>query len=160
MPWGAAFFNSSGEICGLKGVEDVDMLEITTDAALRYVASVPKKGGFDEDNFPVRRGTVVKVDDYTAQLWVHGVTDSVKPGWRHFLGKRRIPAPTTVRRHGGRTDLPVLVSEILGLSKMDWNSGEMYSKLPATIHSSRQIARIGALLERFGPMSYDYRLFI
>ncbi len=33
-------------------------------------------------------------------------------------------------------------------------------EMPATVQSSNQIARIGALLERFGPNSYDYRLFI
>jgi len=32
--------------------------------------------------------------------------------------------------------------------------------MPATVQSSNQIARIGTLLERFGPASYDYRLFI
>jgi len=145
---------------GLSGVAEVDMLEINVDSALRYVASVPKPGGgFDEDNFPVRRGTTVLLDDYTALLWVHGATDSVKRGRRYYKGKRRIPAPSIVRRYAGKTDLGTVAREILGLSKMDWNSADMYSRLPVTIYSSRQIARIGALLQRFGPVSYDYRLF-
>jgi hypothetical protein len=53
-----------------------------------------------------------------------------------------------------------VADEILGLSKMDWNTFDLYSKDPATIQSSNAIARIGVLLERFGPVSYDYRLFI
>lgn len=146
---------------GLSGVAEVDMLEINVDSALRYVSSVARHGGgFDEDNFPVRRGTTVQLDDYTALLWVHGVTDAVKPGWKYYQGKRRIPAPAVLRRHAGRSSLSVVANEILGLSKMDWNSADLYSKLPATVHSSKQIARIGALLQRFGPVSYDYRLFI
>ncbi|MCG3142523.1 MAG: hypothetical protein HDKAJFGB_03992 [Anaerolineae bacterium] len=93
-------------------------------------------------------------------LWVHGTTDSVKQGWKYFQGKRRIPTPVALRRYVGESDLADLANEILGLSKMDWNSGDLYSKLPATVSSSKEIARLGLLLERFGPMSYDYRLFI
>jgi len=146
---------------GLSGVDQIDMLEINRDNLLRYVSSVPtKNGGFDDDNFPVRRGTLVKLEDFTALLWVHGTTESVKQGWRYFQGKRRIPTPVVLRRHAGESDLADLANEILGLSKMDWNSGDLYSKLPATVFSSKEIARLGLLLERFGPMSYDYRLFI
>jgi hypothetical protein len=137
------------------------MLEINNDNALRYVSSIPQRGGgFDEDNFPVRRGTVVKLEDFTALLWVHGATDAIRQGWKYFQGKRRIPAPMVLRRHAGQSDLSVLAEEILGLSKMDWNSADLYSKLPATVASSKEIARLGMLLQRFGPMSYDYRLFI
>lgn len=146
---------------GLSGVKELDMLEINGENALRYVASVAKAGGgFDEDNFPVRRGTVVQLDEHAALLWVHGVTDAVKPSWKYYQGKRRIPAPVVIRRHAGKSDLSLVAREILGLSKMDWNSADMYSKLPATVYSSKQIARIGNLLRGFGPMSYDYRLFI
>ena len=45
-------------------------------------------------------------------------------------------------------------------SRVGWNTFDLYSKHPATIESSNAIARIGVLLERFGPVSYDYRLFI
>jgi len=146
---------------GLSGVKIVDMLEIHIDDALRYVASVPKRGGgFDEDNYPVKRGTLVQLDRYTALLWVHGVTTYVHPQLRYYQGKRRIPAPIVIRRNIGRSDLRVIAEEILGLSKMDWNTFDLYSKLPATIRSSNQIARIGTLLQRFEAASYDYRLFI
>lgn len=146
---------------GLNGVKIVDMIEISEDSAMRYVSSVPKKGGgFDEDNYPVKRGTIVHLDDFTALLWVHGVTEAVQSGRRYYQGKRRIPAPVVLKRHAGESELSLLAKEILGLSKMDWNSADLYSKLPATVHSSKQIARIGFLLQRFGPISYDYRLFI
>ncbi len=146
---------------GLSGVKQLDMLEIQKDNALRYVASVPTpEGSFDDDNFPVRRGTAMKLDDFTALLWVHGATTALHPRFKYFQGKRRIPAPLTIRRHAGHTDLQIISEEILGLSKMNWNTFDLYTKLPATIHSSNQIARIGSLLQRFGTDSYDYRLFI
>jgi len=146
---------------GLSGVKFIDMLEIQIDNALRYVASVPTGDGkFDDDNYPVRRGTAMKLDDFSALVWVHGATTALNPRCKYFQGKRRIPAPLTVRRHAGRSDLQRLAEEILGLSKMNWNTFDLYTKLPATVHSSNEIARIGSLLQRFGASSFDYRLFI
>src|SRR5262249_41090883 len=43
---------------GLEGVGAVDMVEINIDDALRYVSSIAKRdGSFDEDNYPVDRGS-------------------------------------------------------------------------------------------------------
>ena len=150
-----------GLVDGLGGVSVLDMLEIQQDRALRYVASVAGRDGkIDEDNYPVRRGTVMKLDDYAALLWVHGATAAVNPRLKYFQGKRRIPTPLTLRRHAGETPLDQLSAEILGLSKMNWNTFDLYTKMPATLQSSGEIARIGSLLQRFGAASYDYRLFI
>jgi len=145
---------------GLSGVGQIEMLEIEIDNALRYVASVWRNGKFDEDNFPVRRGTTVKLDDYSSLVWVHGASSALNPTLRYFQGRRRIPAPLLVRRHMGESDLRTVAQEILGLSKMNWNTFDLYTKLPATVHSSGEIARIGSLLQRFGPQSYDFRLFM
>ena len=146
---------------GLGGIGTVDMLEIQIDHSLRYVASVQKTNrAFDEDNYPVRRGTAMKLDDYSALVWVHGATTALDARRKYFQGKRRIPAPLVVRRHAGRTPLPDIAREIVGLSKMNWNTFDLYTKLPATLQSSGEIARIGSLLQRFGTESYDYRLFI
>jgi len=146
---------------GLNGIPNMDMVEINVDNAIRYVASIADKlGGLKQDSYPVRRGTVVKLSDYAALLWIHGATEALHGRRPYFQGKRRIPAPVLLRRHAGSTDLAVLSEEILGLSKMNWNSADLYSQLPATVASSKQIAQLGKLLNRFGPLSYDYRLFI
>ncbi|MCY4128770.1 MAG: SIR2 family protein [Gammaproteobacteria bacterium] len=150
-----------GLLDGLSGVEAIDMLSIQQDQALRYVASVRKSdGSIDEDNYPVRRGTVMNLDRYSALLWVHGATMAINPSFKYFQGKRRIPAPLTLQRYAGDSSLEQLSSEILGLSKMNWNTFDLYTKMPATLQSSGEIARIGSLLQRFGAESYDYRLFI
>jgi argonaute-like protein implicated in RNA metabolism and viral defense len=146
---------------GLEGVTDVEMVEINIDDALRYVASAPRRGGgFEEDRFPVRRGTLVQLAPYEALLWVHGTSGAVVPSRKYYQGKRRIPAPLLLRRHAGSSDLTRVAGEILGLSKMNWNTADFYTKLPATVLSSNQIAHIGSLLDRFGAVAYDYRLLI
>jgi hypothetical protein len=145
---------------GLEGVHDLELIEINFESALRYISSQPTKDGFIEGRFPVRRGTAVKLTDHEALLWVHGSTEAAKTNWTYFQGKRRIPGPVVLRRYAGTSDLATLANEILGLSKMDWNSGDLYAKLPATVQSSKRIARIGSLLDRFSNSSYDYRLFM
>ena len=149
-----------GLIEGLQGVNEIEMLEIQFDSALRYVSSVLKDGKMTDDLFPVKRGTIVLIDKYSALLWVHGVTSAIQSNRRYYQGKRRIPAPLIIRRHAGSSDLTQIGTEMLGLSKMNWNTFDLYSKEPATINSSNAIARIGNLLERFGSRSYDFRLFM
>jgi hypothetical protein len=146
---------------GLAGIEEIDMLEITEDPALRYTATrVYRDSGVQDDAFPVRRGTAVVLDGRHALMWVHGAAEAIQSGKRYYLGKSRIPAPLVITRHAGGSSLSTVAREILGLSKMNWNNPDLYSKAPATIDSSNTIAKIGSLLERFGPLSYDYRLFI
>lgn len=145
---------------GLEGVKNLDFLEINHEPSLKYVSSAIRNGKMSVDRFPVRRGTTIRLSDFEALLWIHGSTDAVKENWTYFQGKRRIPGPVVIRRYGGSTHLSTIASEILGLSKMDWNSGDLYSKLPATVYSSKRIARIGSLLERFGTTPFDYRLLM
>ena len=56
--------------------------------------------------------------------------------------------------------VPAWSIDILRLSKMNWNTFDLYTKLPATVQSANEIARIGSLLGRFEPRTYDFRLFI
>ncbi len=149
-----------GLLEGLGDTSSVDMLEITVDPALRYVASWITGNRIKEDGYPVRRGTTIALDGQRALAWVHGTVDAVEGQRRYYQGKSRIPAPLMLRRHHGASSLAVLAEQILGLSKMDWNSLDLYTKVPTTLRSSNQIARIGGLLDRLGSNSYDYRLFI
>ena len=145
---------------GLSGISQIEMLEVVIDESLRYIAShVDSSGNMKEDNYPVRRGSVVRLDDFTALLWVHGVTSAANRGQRYYQGKRRIPAPLVIRRHAGSSDLRQLAEEILGLSKMNWNTFDFYTKLPATVQSSNEIARIGSLMSSGIAKSFDFRLF-
>lgn len=83
-----------GLLEGLGDVPSVDMLEITEEPALRYVASQIYKGEFKGDGFPVRRGTAIVLDGRRALAWVHGTVDAVDDRRRYYQGKSRIPAPS------------------------------------------------------------------
>jgi hypothetical protein len=147
---------------GFDGVKSLEMLTIQEDPQLRFIASTYRQGQLEVDKFfPLPRGAAIALGPYDALVWLHGSAASVQQGSRrYFKGRKGVPVPLRIHRYAGSSDLPTLVDEVLGLSKMSWNSFDLYSNLPATIESSNEIARIGRLLDRFGPLSYDYRLFI
>lgn len=150
----------TGLLEGLSGVDQVEMVQVEIDHSLRYVSSFHGRNGIQEGMFPVNRGTAVRVDDFSALVWVHGSTKIMNDNKTYYQGKRRIPAPLKIKKFNGQSDIDLIVREIMGLSKMDWNTFDLYTQLPATVQSSSQIARIGSLLERFDNISYDYRLFM
>jgi len=149
-----------GLLKGLKDVPQVDLVEINVEAMMRCTASVVTPTGFLADGSPVDRGTAILLDKFKFLLWVNGNAHPNSASEAYYMGRFRIPAPVMVKKHWGPTDLNEIAAEVLALSKMNWNTFDLYTRLPATIHSSNEIARIGKLLKRFEKESYDYRLFI
>lgn len=150
-----------GLLQGLEGVSNVELIEVTIEESLRYLASKMVQGKLEIDTFPIPRGAVVILDRTSVLLWVHGVTpNAMNPGWKYYQGKRRIPSPLLIRRYHGQSDLTQVATEILGLSKMNWNTFDYYSRLPATLDSASAIAKVGTYLSGFGSAPYDYRLLI
>ncbi len=155
------------EINGIKaslnkaGIKKIDLIEINFEVDARFVAMSVYKNELQVDTFPISRGTCIVINNDTALLWTHGIVPSVRQNnYRFYLGGRSIPAPIKITKHYGESNIDLIATEILGLTKMNWNSLDLYSKLPSTIDSSNQIARIGKLLSRFEGRTYDYRLFI
>lgn len=155
------------EINGLKdsllhnGVQELDLIEINYADDIRFIATKMSAGMPIADNFAVPRGTCMKFDDYTAYLWTHGIVPSVRnPNYKFYLGGKYIPGPLKITKHHGKSNIGIIANEILGLTKMNWNSFDLYSQLPATVNSSNEIARIGRLLSKREGITYDYRYFI
>jgi hypothetical protein len=156
------------ELNGLKdsllsgGVVNLDLIEINFEDDIRFVASKLNYDGMPQiDSFSVQRGTCLLLNSYEALLWTHGVVPSVKnPNFKFYLGGRYIPGPLRIKKHYGQSNIGLIATEILGLTKVNWNSFDLYSQLPATVNSSNEIARIGRLLSRKEGITYDYRYFI
>ena len=156
------------EIKGLKeslmgsGIKELDLIEINYEDDIRYVAGTIKSDGMpDIKNYPLDRGTCILLNKYEALLWTHGVVPSVQnPKFNYYLGGRYIPGPLKIIKHYGPSNIGVIANEILALTKVNWNSFDMYTQLPATINSSHEIARIGKLLSKREGATYDYRYFI
>lgn len=155
------------EINGIKdalnkaGIDNVDLIEINMEFDIRYLAQKNNYGTLETDGYPISRGTCILTSKNSALLWTHGIVPSVKnESFKYYLGGRSIPAPLKIIKHYGNGDLDTIATEILGFTKMNWNSFDLYTKLPATIDTSNTLARIGNLLSRYEGKTYDYRYFI
>ena len=141
------------------GVKSIDLIEISYEDDLKCFAL--NSDHSNVDGYPVRRGMCFPLTENTMYLYTHGIAPSVRnPNFKYFQGGKTVPLPLKVVRHYGSSDMAQIATEILGLSKMNWNSFNLYSKLPCTIESSNEIARIGWLLSHCEGSLYDYRYFM
>lgn len=143
------------------GIEDVDLIEVNIEESFRFLSQKINYGNIETDGFPLSRGTCIQVAPYQALLWTHGIVPSVRNNnYKYYAGGRSIPAPLKIVKHYGKGDLYTIANEILGFTKMNWNSFNLYTKLPATLDSSAILAKVGKLLSKYEGKEYDYRYFI
>lgn len=141
------------------GVQSIDLIEISYEDDLKCFAL--NYNYTEIDGYPVRRGMCFPIKEDTMYLYTHGIAPSVRDIKRkYFQGGKSIPLPLKIVKHYGSSSMAQIAIEILGLSKMNWNSFNLYSKLPCTIESSNEIARIGWLLSQYEGSLYDYRYFM
>ena len=142
------------------GIINIDLLEISYEDNMKCF-ELSSHDMAVADGFPVRRGLYFPQNDNTMFLFTHGIAPSVRnPKFRYIQGGKSIPLPLKIVKHYGSGTMEQIATEILGLFKMNWNSFGLYSKLPCTIESSNEIARIGKLLSQFEGTVYDYRFFM
>lgn len=143
------------------GINRIDLIEINYEPDAKFISMFSNQYGIKANFFPLSRGTCFLIDNFTALLWTHGVVPSIrKEQNNYFQGGKGMPIPLKIKKHYGLTNINMIATEILGLTKMNWNSFNLYSKLPATIQTSNEISRIGRLLNRFEGKTYDYRNFM
>lgn len=86
---------------------------------------------------PPIRGTVVELGDRDYLVYTRGYI----PFYRVYPGMR-IPNPLEVVEHHGDSSAQRVCSEILALTKLNWNTCAFSSRDPVTILFSRQVATI------------------
>ena len=97
------------------------------------------------NNFPTSRGTVVKINDNEALLWIHG--NIMHPGFNNNMnylkGAKGNPSPYRIRRFIGTAPLEKVAQSILMLTKMDYNSADnIYSSMPVPIKYAEKATNI------------------
>ncbi len=145
----------------LAGIENIELVQIQQVCSWRALRLKTKENGMhDFDSFPVERGFIVQIDDYSFLLWTHGVVNSPEFSKTYYQNKRGIPAPLLITRFLGKDPIERLASDILKFTKMNWNGAELYKTLPVTIDFSRRLSIMGKQLEDLGVKPYDFRYFI
>lgn len=142
-------------------ISEVDLITITHEHNHRFISQwVNNNGEMVIDGYPIDRGTCIRLSNRNALLWTHGVVPSIKANRKYYQGGRCIPSPLKITKYYGKGDLKTIAKEIIGFTKMNWNSFNLYTKLPATIDTSNTLAQIGNLLKQYNGITYDYRYFI
>lgn len=133
------------EIEGFKlafsGILEFDLIQISFDSTFNcYVQK-----GMSVDGFPVRRGTIIKFDYNSAYLWLDGSVRcfDILNGYVYRNSKRGMGYPLVIRKFYGKSSINKIASELMVLSKMDFNSSDViYSKLPVTIKYAEKVCQI------------------
>lgn len=142
------------------GIKNIDLITINYEYDVKFIAQKVYYDNISDDSYPVSRGTCIKLSSRNALLWTHGVVPSIRDNRRYYPGGRCIPSPLKITKYYGKGDLATIASEIIGFTKMNWNSFNLYTKLPATIDTSNTLAQVGNLLHQYNGATYDYRYFI
>lgn len=142
--------------------DDLTCVSLTKPAwrGVLVTAAEDARTGGPRYGYAVDRGTLAQLDGHSALLWVAGnAREATLTGRPYLQGGKGTPRPLLLTRHTGRGPLAEPAAQILGLSKMDWNTDALYGSMPTTISYAQVLAKI-VKHEKLPPVPYDYRLFI
>ena len=142
--------------------DDLTCVSLTRPAwrGILVTAAKDTRTGGPRYGYAIDRGTLAQLDGHSALLWVAGNARAATLTGRPYLqGGKGTPRPLLLTRHTGRGPLAEPAAQILGLSKMDWNTDALYSSMPATVSYAQVLARM-VKHENLPPVPYDYRLFM
>ena len=154
----------AGTSDALAAVKEIECVQVTNDVRWRgvWLKASKKEGRKSEpDGYPVHRGTMIPLSGTAALVWVAGNAPSVaQRGDSYYQGGKSIPSPLLMTRHMGRGAIELIATELLALTKMDWNNDALYDPVPVTIRYSRKLARTIANVPSLPRSVYPYRMFM
>lgn len=104
--------------------------------------------------YPVLRGTVITLSDQQHILYSAGYT----PRIRTYPG-HSIPQPLLIT-HIGDSQIEEIAREILGLTKLNWNTTSFSTRYPITLEFAGKVGRIMSELDKSQPVQDHYRFYM
>ncbi|HVQ37744.1 MAG TPA: hypothetical protein VMS31_09435 [Pyrinomonadaceae bacterium] len=122
--------------CDERNIRRVDLVSFldTTDRALR------------SGQYPPARGTHITLDERAHLLYTRGSV----PFYRTYAGLY-IPQPLEIRIDQADSSAEKICREVLGLTKMNWNSARFDGKYPITLRCAQKVGEIMKYL----PFDYE-----
>ena len=111
----------------LKGISEIDLVTVETSGNFRL---------FREGEYPPLRGALMEIGD-NHLLYTTGYIPELK---KYPHG--HVPAPLRIVDHYGDTAPTQLLNEILGLTKMNWNTANVDGAFPITLRFARLVGDI------------------
>jgi hypothetical protein len=105
--------------------------------------------------YPVLRGTVICLSLNQYLLYTTGFTPRV----RTYPGLR-VPRPLLVRHYGRDSEIDLICSEILGLTKLNWNTTAFSTQLPITLEFAQRVGRILSEVPQGIKLQDHYRFYM
>ena len=149
----------------LEGIDNIELLQIQKYSNWRAIRGEKNRitHQIKIHGYPIQRGTVIQLDDFSFLLWTHGSVldnDVAGTGRNYYQSGRGIPAPLLIRRFRGKDPIETTTKDILALTKMNWNGGELYKTLPVTLDFSKRLSRYAKQTESLQAIPYDFRFFM
>jgi hypothetical protein len=86
---------------------------------------------------PVLRGTALPIDDHLGYLWTKGLV----PRLRTYVGKE-VPNPLVVKICRGNADMKTVLTDVLGLTKLNYNACRFGDGEPVTLKFADAVGEI------------------
>lgn len=104
--------------------------------------------------FPVLRGTLITLTPREHLLFTHGFTPRV----RAYPG-RRIPHPLHLI-HEGSSEIRAVAAEILGLTKLNWNTTQFATSYPITLEFAHRVGKVLSEIDPDAKLQDHYRFYM
>jgi hypothetical protein len=106
-------------------------------------------------DYPALRGTYVKFSQTDLLLYTSGYV----PFLRSYPGPR-VPQPLEILEHHGDSPWRNVLQELLGLTKMNWNTADFATSEPIITAFSQRVGQILAELPPNLPVRSEYRFYM
>jgi hypothetical protein len=113
--------------------KDIDFIELI------WVQRRASPRLFRHGQLPPLRGTTLQLDPQTMILYTRGSVEF----FRTYPGMH-VPQPLLLRPQTQSAELARVATEVLALSKMNWNNAQLDERDPLTLRTAR---RVGAILK-------------
>jgi hypothetical protein len=127
------------------GATAKDLVTINTKHQFKFVRT---------GQYPVLRGTMIILTDNECLLYTSGYI----PRIRTYPG-HSIPNPLLIY-HSGDSEMEEICKEIMGLTKLNWNTTSFATYLPITLEFSQKVAKILSELEPGKQLQNHYRFYM
>ncbi|MEK6898584.1 MAG: hypothetical protein AABW79_00625 [Nanoarchaeota archaeon] len=121
-----------------------------------YVTLSKRKGirFMRKGSYPVLRGTLINLDKGEHLLYTIGYI----PRLRTYPGNS-IPQPVLIN-HDGDSEIKEICEEILGLTKLNWNTTAFCTEMPITLAFSKKVGEILSEADRNVPLQTHYMFYM
>ncbi|MCW4049130.1 MAG: hypothetical protein NWE89_05270 [Candidatus Bathyarchaeota archaeon] len=127
------------------GKTPYDFISIKTERDFKFLRT---------GKYPVLRGTAITLTQNECLLYATGYT----PRIRTYPG-HRIPLPLKIT-HIGDTEINIICKEILGLTKLNWNTTQFSTQYPITLEFARRVGQVLSELPEGWIMKNHYRYYM